>query len=61
MYQSNTEKVDDVLIAGDFNQDVSSERIQIFMRENGFVEVHETANNIKDKGKHNTCAKDLHK
>ena len=46
-----------MLIAEDFNQDVSSERIQKFMRENRLVEVHETINNIEDNRKDNTHTK----
>ena len=57
MHQSNAEKVDGVTIAGDFNQDVSSDWTQKCMRENGLVEVHETTNNTEDNRKDNTHTK----
>ena len=54
MQQSSAEKVDDVLTAADFNQDVSSERMQKNMIEHGLAEVHETMSNIEDNRKDNT-------
>ena len=46
-----------MLIAGDFNQDVSSEWMQKFMRENGLVEVHESINNIEENRRDNARTK----
>ena len=61
MRQSNAEKFDDVLIAGDINQDVSSEWTQKFMKENGLAEVHEIVNEAEDDRKDNTHAKESKK
>ena len=48
------ENVSDIIIAGDFNQDIQGERMQRFMRENGLLEAHELANNIEDESRDNT-------
>ena len=57
IWKQYLEQVDDVLIAGDFNQNVDSEPMRKFMRENGLVEVHENVNNIEDNRKYNKHTK----
>jgi len=52
--KSKEEKVDNVMISRDFNQDIQGERIQRFMRENRLVEVHETMNNIENNRRDKT-------
>jgi len=37
---ARNERVDDILVVGDLNQDVESPRIAQFIRENGLIEVH---------------------
>ena len=43
---ARNERVDDILVVGDLNQDVESPRIAQFMRENGLIEVYGCVNEI---------------
>ena len=36
----------DIILYGDFNQDIDSEQMQRFMRENGLLEIHENLNEV---------------
>ena len=52
--RAREEEVDDVILAGDFNQDLQGEQMKMFMRENGLVEVYHTINNIEEDHRDNT-------
>ena len=45
-YVHKNEDIDDIIIAGDFNQNITSSEIQVFFREIGVLDVHSHYNNI---------------
>ena len=45
---ARNKNIKDIIIAGDFNQDIKEDQIKRFMRENGLFEVHKTLNEIED-------------
>jgi len=56
--KARNEGVKDIIIAGDFNQDIDGDQMRKFMRENGLFEVHEmvneTDNYLKDRTQENS-------
>ena len=55
--QLHLEKVDDVLIVGDSNQDMDGEPMREFMRWNVLIEVHDDVNNTEENSKDNKHTK----
>ena len=51
---SKNENINDFLIAGDFNQDVNSNQMQKFIRENGLEDVHKYSNHYDNQPNDNT-------
>ena len=52
--KARAQGANDVIVSGGFNQDVGSNEVQTFMRQNGLFEVHREVNDIEGDERHNT-------